>query len=176
MRERDGELWASARGVLRALLGRYLGRDPHTLRFATGAHGKPKLLGAPMLSFSLSHSGPLALYAVTDTGAVGIDVEIARRSLDVLALAKRAFGASQAERLAEVEPSLREREFLRLWTRHEAALKCRGTGIGAGRAVDPPEPWTAELEISPYVAAAVARQAPPRTLRCWEWRYERSGL
>jgi 4'-phosphopantetheinyl transferase len=168
-------LWMRSRGVLRALLGRYLGTDARTLRFASGAQGKPQLLGASALSFSLSHSGSLALYAVTDIGAVGIDVEIGRRSLDVLAVATRAFGASQAERLAEIEPSLREREFLRLWTRHEAALKCRGTGIGGtGIGVTPavasPEPWIAELEIGQRAAAAVARQTPPRALNAWEWR------
>jgi 4'-phosphopantetheinyl transferase len=169
------QLWVRARGVLRALLGRYMGTDPRALRFATGAHGKPELLGASNLSFNLSHSGPIALYAVTDIRAVGIDVEIARPSLDVLALATRAFGASQAERLAELEPPLREREFLRLWTRHEAALKCRGTGIGGtGIGVMPAaaatEAWIAELEIGQRAAAAVARQTPPRALRAWEWR------
>jgi 4'-phosphopantetheinyl transferase len=173
---RDGDrlLWTRARGVLRALLGRYLQTDPAMLRFASGTHGKPALEDHERLSFNLSHSGQIALYALTDTGAVGIDVEVARRSLDVLALAMRAFGASQAERLAAVEPPLREREFLRLWTRREAALKCGGmgiggTGIGVTPVVTSPEPWTAELEIGPRAAAAVARQAPPRVLRAWEW-------
>ncbi len=36
-------LWARSRGLLRALLGRYLERDPRQLRFEVGAHGKPKL-------------------------------------------------------------------------------------------------------------------------------------
>jgi 4'-phosphopantetheinyl transferase len=170
-----GWLWGRSRSVLRALLGRYLEADPRTLRFATGAHGKPALLGASKLSFSLSHSGPIALYAVTDAGAVGVDVEIARRSRDVLALAMRAFGAAQAERLEEIELPLREREFLRMWTRHEAALKCHGTGIG-GMAVGvtpvvaSPEPWIAELEIGQRAAAAVACETPPRALCAWEWR------
>src|SRR2546423_6033650 len=43
----DGRLWARGRGLLRALLGRYLHRDPRTLRIEPDAHGKPRLLGAP---------------------------------------------------------------------------------------------------------------------------------
>ena len=42
---RKRALWARSRGVLRALLGRYLDRDPRTLRFALGPHGKPALAG-----------------------------------------------------------------------------------------------------------------------------------
>jgi 4'-phosphopantetheinyl transferase len=170
LRGSDRLLWTRARGVLRALLGRYLGTDPRTLRFATGAHGKPELRGASRLSFNLSHSGRLALYAVTDTGAVGIDVEIARGSLDVLALAARAFGAPQAELLADVEPRLREREFLRQWTRHEAALKCRGTGIGTKHADAQLQGlWINGLELGARASGAVAVEGHVRELRCWEW-------
>jgi 4'-phosphopantetheinyl transferase len=165
----DRLLWARARGVLRALLGRYLQSDPAMLRFASGPHGKPALADHERLFFNLSHSGQVALYAVTDTGAVGIDVEVARRSRDVLALAMRAFGASQAERLAALEPPLREREFLRLWTRREAALKCGGTGIGVTGSAASPELWTAELEIGGRAAAAIACHAAPSALCVWEW-------
>src|SRR5271166_4052301 len=68
--ERDRRLWARSRGVLRALLGQYLRRDPSALRFAAGAHGKPELRDdaagstaafkdgsakLPQPSFNLSH-------------------------------------------------------------------------------------------------------------------------
>src|ERR1700735_1528587 len=40
-------MWMRSRGVLRALLARYLGEDtdPAALQFAAGAHGKPALAG-----------------------------------------------------------------------------------------------------------------------------------
>ena len=40
----DGELWRRSRGLLRALLGRYLQLEPSSLRFTAGEHGKPALL------------------------------------------------------------------------------------------------------------------------------------
>jgi 4'-phosphopantetheinyl transferase len=183
--ERDRLLWTRAHGVLRQLLGRYLGRDPRTLRFSTGAHGKPALLDDPPrspaapqrmaarpagMSFNLSHSGHLALYAFSAIGPVGVDVEVARRPIDELAVAARAFGPAEVRRLAELDPSIREQEFRRAWVRHEAALKCRGTGIGGAAAQSSGrEPWIAELEVGPRAAGAVAAERLPRELRCRDW-------
>jgi 4'-phosphopantetheinyl transferase len=190
--QRDRQRWIRARGVLRALLGRYLQNDPTTLRFAAGTHGKLELLDAaggsaaasaptsaklPRLSFNLSHSGGLALYAFTKTGAVGIDVEVARRPINEIAIAARALGQAEARRLEALDPPVREREFLRAWVRHEAELKCVGTGIGrAATGTADPRPWMAELEVGPHAAGAVAVAEPSRELpvrhldlSCWEW-------
>ncbi|MEA2201821.1 MAG: 4-phosphopantetheinyl transferase [Solirubrobacteraceae bacterium] len=174
-RARDGKLWARGRGVLRALLGRYLQRDPRTLRFAASAHGKPELLDDrrdTATSFNVSHSGELAVYAFTTIGPVGVDIEVARRPIDAVALAERAFGPEAAEGLERLEPDRRQREFLRAWVRHEAALKLAGRGIGAAdaRARSTPEAtWIAELEFTGCAAAAVALDAAPAQLRCREW-------
>ena len=167
------ELWMRSRGLLRALLGRYLHSDPRSLRFATGAHGKPALSGSASLGFNLSHSGQVALFALSAACAVGVDIEVARRPIDELAMAARTFGGEEARRLKELDPVLRRREFLRAWTRHEAALKCRGVGIGAGdggagdRGAG--ELWIAELDVGPDSAAAVALERSPRQTRLFEW-------
>ncbi len=187
--ERDGELWRRSRGLLRALLGRYLQREPRSLRFAAGEHGKPALArnadespaarrrssaespSPPELSFNMSHSGRLALYAFSEVGAVGVDVEVARRPIDEVAIAARALGAAEARRLQALDPATRRREFLRAWARHEAELKCLGVGIGgADGAIAGRRPWIAQLELGPDVAAAVAAERPARELRCWDWR------
>jgi len=181
--ERSRRLWMRSRAVLRALLGRYLQRDPRELRFATGTHGKPALSVHPPepggepeptpsagISFNLSHSGGLALYAFAATGAVGVDVELSRRRIDAVAIAARTFGPAEAERLEGLDPVTRQREFLRAWVRHEAALKCLGVGIGGANAgVEEPKPWIAELDVGSLASAAVAVQATPQALYCWEW-------
>jgi 4'-phosphopantetheinyl transferase len=177
VRERDRLLWARSRGVLRALLGRYLNRDPRTLHFVLGPHGKPALLPegpAPIvdLRFNLSHSGTLALYAVTAGRDVGIDVETAHRQIDEVAVAARVLGRNQARRLAhlDLDPQARTREFLRAWVAHEAAVKCRGTGLATrSQGSIAAELWTAELDLGPQAVATVA-VAGPCELRCWEWR------
>lgn len=184
LRAGDRVLWMRSRAVLRELLGRYLLRDPRTLRFAAAAHGKPFLLrdaparassraGTPgkgsRLCFNVSHSGDLSLYAITPTCEVGVDVELAGRAIDEPALAARAFGAAEARRLERLDPETREQEFLRSWVRYEAALKCRGTGIGAATREVGCEPWITELELGSRGAGAVAVERPLRELRCWTW-------
>ncbi|MGO9321450.1 MAG: 4'-phosphopantetheinyl transferase family protein [Solirubrobacteraceae bacterium] len=177
--ERDGELWRRSRGLLRALLGRYLQQDPGSLRFATGEHGKPALIedasphpadASPRLAFNMSHSAQLALYAFSAAWPVGVDVEVARRPIDEVAIAERELGADEARRLQALDPPVRRREFTRAWVRHEAGLKCRGTGLGAAAAAAGAGTlWVAELEVGKDAAAAVACERPPRELCCWRW-------
>ncbi len=176
---RSGELWRRSRGLLRTLIGRYLGRDPSSLRFALGAYGKPALVcdDRDPLSFNMSHSGATALYAFSGAGEIGVDVETARRRVDEVAVAHRTLGRTTAERLEGLDPDTRRREFLRAWARHEAALKCLGVGIGGvgvgASRVDAgvPELWVSELELGDLdAAAAVAAERRARVLTCWQWR------
>jgi phosphopantetheinyl transferase len=214
----------STDGVLRALLGDYLGCSAQELRFVRGRHGKPALARgasvapagvaaaglaptgpAPAVSFNLSHSGPLALLAFTAGSAqLGIDVEVAgtsvagtstievagtsvagtstsntrARARDEPALAARIWGAEQARRLRALPPRARTQEFLRLWTAHEAALKCTGAGLSgaagghhAAAAQHHPAAgplWVAELLLcGEHAAAAVAVEHVPTELRFW---------
>lgn len=173
-RARDASRWRRSRGLLRLLLGRYLGADPAGLRFEAGEHGKPRLAGGDgELRFSMSHSGAIGLYAVALGVEVGIDVERCRRRPHVLAVAERAFGGEVAARLGRLGEAEREREFLRLWVRHEAALKCLGTGLGGGDGDAGGErPWVAELDLGRWAvtaAAAVATMGEPAEVRFWEW-------
>lgn len=186
---REQGLWSRSRGVLRDLLGRYLDADPSSLELDVETHGKP-LLAAPWsereLHFNLSHSGELGLYAFAAHCAIGVDVEVLRRpsrraSVDPVALAARVFGAEAASHLGALAPESRERELLRLWTRHEAELKRRGTGIGAATDSDPAdgeahvEPWIVELDVGAgAVAALAAERGPARELRLWEWAPRKS--
>lgn len=173
----DGQLWQRSRGLLRALLGRYLQREPASLRFATGEHGKPQLMGdaSSQLAFNMSHSGELALYAFSDAGAVGVDVEVARRPVEEVAIAARALGAAEANRLQALDPSVRGREFLRAWTRHEAELKCLGVGIGGALAdVADRGLSVVELELGGDAAAALASDRTAAEVRCWDWQASES--
>jgi 4'-phosphopantetheinyl transferase len=176
--DRSGLLWARSRGVLRALLGSYLNVDADTLRFDVDPHGKPSLpadfhdaaVGA--VSFNLSHSGAMALYAIAPAGlAVGVDVQVADRQVDAVALARRVFGAAAASDLQALAVEDAQREFLRLWVRHEAALKCSGTGFRGSReaAAQHASCWIEELDVGEGQYAAVAVAAPVREVRRWCW-------
>jgi hypothetical protein len=62
-----------------------------------------------------------------------------------------------------------------LWTRHEAELKRRGTGIGAASAEAHAkgeahaEPWIVELDVGPRAVAALATKCDRAgELRLWK--------
>jgi 4'-phosphopantetheinyl transferase len=169
-RDHDGSLWARSRGVLRVLLGRYLQSDPSSLRLLTGEHGKMAVLENQALFFNLSHSDGLALYVFAKHAEVGVDVELPRRAIDGLAIARRAFGPDEAIRLEGLDPSTQEHEFLRAWVRYEAASKCLGLGIwGTHTSSGGQEPWIADLNIGRRGAGAIAAESAPSQLRCWNY-------
>jgi 4'-phosphopantetheinyl transferase len=159
-RRSDGAQWASSRALLRELLGGYLACDPAALRFALGEYGKPNVLPPWSLHFNLSHSGGFALYAVALDQPVGVDVETLDRDLDSLALARRVFDDDSVRQLSELPPTERKREFIRLWVRHEASLKCLGLGLGNAKAFA--QPWVVELDMADGVLAALAARSEPR--------------
>jgi 4'-phosphopantetheinyl transferase len=177
VREGDGIRWARSRAILRALLGRYLRVGPSGIGFELSAHGKPAIAqprAARWIAFNLSHSGPLALYAFAHSD-VGVDIQLApSRARDYVALARRAFGVDAAQRLQRLAPDAREREFLRSWTRHEAALKCHGASTWKPAGGPCPRPggasglWVTPLDLN-AAAAAVAVEGPPSEVRCFAW-------
>lgn len=171
LRARDARRWEASRGLLRLLLGEYLGADPRALVFRAGEHGKPRLAGSNgALRFNLSHSGAIAVYAVALGVEVGVDVEgPRRRRFDALAVAERAFGTAVAVRLARLGEAEREREFRRLWVRHEAALKCVGVGLGGGAkaSADNRACWTMDIDAGRLAAAAIAAPREPARVKRW---------
>lgn len=113
-------------GVLRTLLAQYIGTAPREVVFRRGPHGKPEL-GEGALSFNMSHSKDLVLYAVTRTGPVGIDVECVLPGADVEITT--AFCPRLAPRLAGLPFAARQRAFYQGWTRMEAYAKGCGAGL-----------------------------------------------
>lgn len=100
-----GRRWVAARWALREVLGRYLDRDPAAIELRFGERGKPMLADpAASLRFNLSHSGGLALIALSAEREVGVDVQL--------------IGSRPAQFYTE-------------WARREAIVKCHGTGLWA---------------------------------------------
>ena len=87
--------------------------------------GAPYLPVHPELHVSLSHCRTAVAAAVSMDGPVGIDVE-GRRRVDRRLMER----VCTADELTAIDRSGDPvTAFLQLWTRKEAALKCRGTGI-----------------------------------------------
>jgi len=130
--EDDRRRFVVARGLLRAILGRYLDVDPGRLEFAYGPRGKPALaepLSGHGLSFSVAHSRGLALYALARHSALGVDLECVRADIDAEAVAARSFSAREQSALRSLSAAARLHAFFNGWTRKEAYLKAVGEGL-----------------------------------------------
>ncbi len=129
----DRARFVVAHGLLRLLVGHYLGADPVEIRFGRGPHGKPFLAGQEGpggLRFNLSHSGDVVLWAFTRGREVGVDVERVRPRRDLSRLAERALPPARAAALRGLKPEDQARAFFVAWSRKEAYLKARGEGLG----------------------------------------------
>lgn len=183
----DRQRFVAAHGVLRAILSRYLQVGPSQLAFRYGVHGKPALAGAG-LNFNLSHSGPLALYAVSGQGPVGVDVERMEAGIECEELSARFFSLREHAALRLLPPETRREAFFACWTRKEAFLKACGGGLslplddfdvsmeqparllgvrGALRVGGPW--WMQDCAAGPGYAAAVVGEGPPVRVVRWQW-------
>lgn len=126
--ERDRSRYVVGRAVLRRLLGGYSGRPAAELRFRYGTNEKPYLPGSDVW-FNVSHSGPVALFAFSGAGELGIDIELEGPDVARERVAEHFFAPGEVRRLRAVPEALQARAFLHCWTRKEAFIKARGDGL-----------------------------------------------
>jgi 4'-phosphopantetheinyl transferase len=127
--ERHRQRFLAGRGLLRAILARYLHQPPETLRFAYGLHGKPTVEAGGDLHFNLSHSGDAGLLGITHGREIGVDLEQVRPRGNLEELAQRFFAPAEVAALAAVAPAEKTLAFFHGWTRKEAFLKAGGEGL-----------------------------------------------
>lgn len=128
--QHDRDRFIASRGLLRAILARYLKTPADRLQFRYGPHGKPELDSTtlPTLQFNLSHSQGLMLCAVAHR-RVGIDLEYVRPLSDLSQLTQRFFSAQEHQRIQALPPAQQPLMFFRYWTCKEALLKAVGDGL-----------------------------------------------
>lgn len=154
----------AAHAALRAILGSYQDMPPESLLFTTTCawcgdpdHGKPRLRDSGGLRFNLTHSGTLALVAVTQDTEVGIDAEPLDRAIDWRTIARRALSQDERARVEAAEPGLRDSLAGRLWCRKEAVAKATGLGLALNL-----KTWTPQPERdSGWLAASVDEMPEP---------------
>lgn len=126
--ERDRIRYSIGRGLLRLLIGRYLGRHPGAISFTYTLRAKPCLPSPATLGFNLSHSHGMALYAFADSAELGIDVEKHDPALDTEEIARNCFTPEEVRFILHGAEDRNERFFF-LWSRKEAYIKARAEGF-----------------------------------------------
>lgn len=130
--------YLAGRGLLREILGGYLGVEPKHVQLSAGAHGKPFLLdNKEHLFFNLAHSDDRFLLAVTVNREVGIDIETVDRDKPLREMSRLVFSRWEQQQLAALSSPGLEEAFCRFWVRKEACLKACGRGFSlAGSGFD----------------------------------------
>ncbi len=181
VRDGDRDVYGAAHVVLRRLLGAYLGEAPGDVVIGReecpvcgGPHGRPAVVGAEGLHFSLSHSGGLVLLAFAGR-PVGVDVEEEPGPEIVEELGDVILHPDERAELDALARGERGRAFGRCWARKEAYLKGTGAGlgdnphrsrVGAGPVPYPVPGWSiGDLAVPVGYRAAVAVATAPRALR-----------
>lgn len=182
-----------ARGVLRAIIARYLDREPGAITFQYSTSGKPSLRdeAGSGIRFNVSHADGIALYAVTRICEVGVDIEGIRADLASERIAERFFSPREVATLRALRSDRQHEAFFRCWTRKEAYVKARGAGITTALdqfdvSLGPDEPavilgsreegvachrWSLHHLIpGPGYVGAVALESESHTLTCWQWQ------
>ena len=180
------------RGILRRLLGRYLGVPPTQLRFGAQARGKPTLEDPcdTSFQFNVSHARGMALLAFTIEHPLGIDVEWVNQNVHVRDIAARYFSPREVAYLSSLPSERFNQDFFSFWTCKEAYLKMEGRGLSKGLAQceitlqpdsvgvalsqldkqDQVKPCSLlRIHASPEHVGAVAVEDPTAEISYWDW-------
>jgi 4'-phosphopantetheinyl transferase len=127
----NADRFSVGRGILRAILGRYLSSSPERLVFSYGPHGKPDLSDGlqEQLSFNVSHSEGLAVYAIANGFEIGVDVEKIHPVTDPEAAASIFLSPDELTEYMSFPANGKLERFFTLWTSKEAILKASGVGF-----------------------------------------------
>lgn len=127
--ERDRLRYATGRGILRTLLGRYIDQRPRDLVFSYNPQGKPALRDHSQLQFNLAHSNVVAVLAIGLGQPLGVDIEHLRTIDDIDSLARNTFSPRENAEFVRVPAYEKVQAFFNCWTRKEAYIKAIGEGL-----------------------------------------------
>jgi 4'-phosphopantetheinyl transferase len=128
--DRDRARYSIARGLLRALIGRYFDCHPASISFRYNSFGKPYLARPrAKLSFNLSHSQGIALYAFASEGELGIDVAWHDPKVQGEEIAHRFFTSDECSFIRQGSSEGNQERFFYLWSRKEAYIKAVSKGL-----------------------------------------------
>ena len=186
----DKNRYMISHGSLRNILAFYLHCEPSRLSFSVNKYGKPSLVDG-QLEFNLSHSGDLALLAITQERKIGVDVERMRTGISAGILGGHYFSKAEMVELQALPSEQREGAFFLCWTRKEAYIKAQGMGLSLPLdsfdvSLTPGRPallratrpdlgeaarWTLlSLSVGAGYEAAVAVEGHNLDFRLWDWR------
>ena len=164
--------FVASRGIQRDVLSRYVGIPAGDLEFVYSSTGKPAFGGAAARSgvtFNVSNSAELAVYAVARGRAIGVDVEELRPLGDALTIADRFLPADDLASIDAAPEAERAFVFFQCWTRFEARVKALGLSVG-DRFGDAARSLTScALDLGPAYLGALVIDDQSSRIRYFDW-------
>jgi 4'-phosphopantetheinyl transferase len=130
--ERDQQHFILRRASLRKLLSVNLQLPPAEIEIESGNFQKPRITreqNPNELRFNCSHSGEVALIAMSLQCELGVDLEEHRDLPEADDLARNFFSETENNELQKTSGPGRLNNFFNCWTRKEAYVKAIGTGL-----------------------------------------------
>jgi len=184
------------------ILARCLNCHPGKIAFSFNEHGRPEIGTTNAINFNLSHSGDMALIALSRVRTVGVDLNHLGQTREWGSVARRSFSHAEQESLFRLPAPIQEKMFYQIWSQKEAYTKALGhgfsygfqnftvvvdpgtsTGFRSGLVSDDKQPeavgdWViTSVEVGADWIAALAFDAPslrtsPPLIRQWEFCYD----
>ncbi|MCX6654135.1 MAG: 4'-phosphopantetheinyl transferase superfamily protein [Candidatus Bathyarchaeota archaeon] len=123
----DSESYLFSHGLLRVLLGYYLGLDPRFVPINYGLNGRPTVSHREGfgVNISLSHSKRLVMYAFSKQ-RIGVDVERMRSDVDFDNVASNLLIGNDTDRFNHIPQLEKMALFYKMWTARESSYKVVG--------------------------------------------------
>ena len=171
---------ALAYALHRLVLAQAMRIPPAHVPLARDARGRP-MLDAMEVQTSLSHADGYVAVALSQSGAIGVDIEPTSRAQVMPEVAARICHGEEFARIASCRVADQGAALLDLWVRKEAFLKAAGVGleremdtfslpVDGAVALHPGEAARVEVErldLGPDVACAVARSPGVSCIAGW---------
>jgi len=154
----------ATRGRLKQLLAGYTGIAPSDIQFELGQYGKPRLAGTSIddgLVFNVSHSGAIALIAISTNRAMGIDIERIQSRHNLPGMAQRCFSNQELISWNQFTEPHKTTKFYAYWCAKEAFLKATGRGLALGM-----EYCVVDVEKPCFISLPVSYQVSDWQLHC----------
>jgi len=130
--QKDRNRFIARHGILRTILGCYLGVKASELQFYHGKAGKPatsEIFGKRAIHFNISHSDGVALFAFARKYEIGVDIERIRDISESEQIVEQFFSARDKFFYHALPQEKRRDAFFNCWARQEAFTKGIGQGL-----------------------------------------------
>lgn len=132
IRASDRERYVFAHGMLRSVIGYYIGCSPRDIVFKFNAFGKPSLSGSEepgSIHFNMAHSGDVVLLALCRQSDIGIDVEKIRDIPKIYQMIDHNFSSEERGYLHNLPVNRLRESFFAQWVLKESFIKGLGVGL-----------------------------------------------